>query len=71
MLREQMGSMIDLFQYVSLDMMWSKPMPDWEFVRDVVRPTFGERVLKADLQSYMRSPLTPAHSSQHSRPAQH
>ena len=42
LLKDLMGPMESLFQYAALDLMWSKPMPDWHFVRDVVQPTFGK-----------------------------
>ena len=58
LLKEQTATIMGLFQYVSLEMMWGKPMPDWEFVRDVIRPTFGEPALRAGHSCIRHSPLS-------------
>lgn len=40
-LKDQLKPVKALFGYVTLEMMWAKPMRDWELVQDVIQPAFG------------------------------
>ena len=40
-LGEHLTPVIGLMQQVTVELLWGKPCADWEFVRNVIRPTFG------------------------------
>ena len=40
-LNELMPPVIGIMQYISIELLFAKPMADWELVQDIIRPTFG------------------------------